>query len=82
MWPCLMPNFYFELGEMALRCLFEFWVRNPTILLSSNSIEWTGVKKYRADLIKMCDFRGLADDEKVLRCLAFSGFEEHFIYDD
>lgn len=80
--PCLMPNFYSQLGEMASRCLFELWVRNPTILLSSNSIEWSGVKKCRADLIKMCDFRGLADDEKALRCLAFSGFEEHFIYDD
>lgn len=79
---CLKPNFYFELGEAAVRSLFEFWVRNPTILRSNNSFEWTGVKKSRADLIKMCDFRGLPDDEKALRCQAFSGFEEHFIYDD
>ena len=29
--PYLMPNFYLNRG-MAVRCLFELWARNPTIL--------------------------------------------------
>ena len=78
--PCLTPTDYSTLGEMAMRSLFDFWSQTPTALQANQFLKWTGVKKKRSDLIKMCDFRGLAEDEKMLRRMAFSGFDEYFMH--
>ena len=80
--PCLTPTDYSTLGEVAMRALFDCWSQAPAVLGVSRSLKWTGIKKSRSDLIRMCDFRGLSEDEKALRSMAFSGFEKHFIYDD
>ena len=65
-----------------MRALFACWSQALAVMGANRSLKWTGVKKSRADLIKMCDFRSLSEDEKALRRMAFSGFEEHFIHDD
>ena len=80
--PYLTPTDYSNLGEAGMRALFDCWSQAPAVMRANRSLKWTGVKKSRADLIKMCDFRGLPEDEKALRRMAFSGFEEHFIHDD
>ena len=80
--PCLTPTDYSTLGEVAMRALFVCWSQAPAVLEANRSLKWTGVKKSRSDLLKMCDFRGLPEDEKARRSAAFSGFEKHFLYDD
>jgi len=79
--PCLTPTDYLNLGEMAMRSLLDCWVFNRTVFQANKIVQWTGAKKSRSDLIEMCDFRGLDDDEIVIRRMAFSGFESYFIED-
>ena len=78
--PCSTPKDYCTLGEVAMRSLFDFWSQAPTAIEANQSLKWTGIKKTRSDLIEMCDLRGLAEEEKELRRMAFSGFDEHFTY--
>lgn len=75
------PKDYHEAGEAAARALFA--ARVPHMVKhgsADNSMKWTGKKRSRADLIKMCDMRGLNAAEIERRRKAFSGFEAHFVF--
>lgn len=73
------PERYREAGERALQGLFVMLApvmeEEGTPAIKS---EWTGTKRTRADLIKMCDFTGLTADQIEDRKLAFAGFEKCF----
>jgi methionyl-tRNA formyltransferase len=48
--------------------------------ISTQRQEWTGQKRKRKDLIEMCCFKGLSDEEIELRKFSFQGFEDFFEY--
>jgi len=77
--PPLTPREYEMIGETAMYSLFTSWCSRPTGFSFESGIEWVGKKQSRKDLIKMCDMRGLDNEEKTLRKRAFIGFEHHFI---
>jgi hypothetical protein len=61
------------LGEIAVS------VREGALPTPTLAEQWIGKKRSRADLIAMCDFRGIEHIERKRREFAFQGFERHFI---
>lgn len=73
------PQEYRRRGEEAAALLFRALAPKITIEgAPCLSIEWSGNKRKRADLIAMCDFTGLDSLEVARRKRAFAGFEKHF----
>jgi len=67
--------------DLALELLGETAaaLRQGTLPAPTAAESWSGTKRSRADLIAMCDLRGLEGSERRRREFAFQGFERHFV---
>lgn len=69
---------YRATGEAAAEALFRAVAGQCQNGLRALPVEWSGSKRSRADLLAMCDMRGLDAEEVSRRTRAFAGFEQHF----
>jgi methionyl-tRNA formyltransferase len=77
--PGSSPSVYRAIGDLALAELFlDLAPRMALGTLPPLSLDWGPKKRSRAHTLKMCDFTGLPDAEKIIRRRAFQGFEAYF----
>lgn len=62
-------------GNAHAYLLFQSYINKMERGLPPCGLQWAGTKRTRADLLEMCDLRGLDDAEKQRRKFAFQGFK-------
>jgi formyltetrahydrofolate hydrolase len=75
------PKDYQLIGNKSAKILINKVIKsiyNENI--SIKKIKWSKIKTRRSDIIKICDFRGLNQDEIKSREFSFQGFEKYFKY--
>ena len=70
---------YYEIGNICAQHLAARLIKglNEKKLIIKHA-NWKGASNKRADLIKMCNFQNLGQEEIKKRKLSFKGFEQYF----
>lgn len=74
------PSAYRERASQALYSLYDALA--PMMLsdsITSNGMVWSGTKRSRADLVKLCDMTGAPESDVADRKFALQGFEPLFV---